>query len=575
MPTAHATDQPSPERAEIVQVDKALESSRDAGYDLTTAVGEVVDNSIEGKATIVRLQSFEDSRSKHIQKMAFADNGVGIPASILAHVLSLGFSTRYGSRDGIGRFGVGLKLATLSQARRVDIYTRPAGGEHLLHTYLDLDEVRSGEQTYIEATQIDAYPTEFAALTEQKGKPFNSGTLVVWSKIDRLEDGGRYGQGNQERLQELIRFLARAYRRFIDNGLVLEMNKRTVTLHDPLFLLPNPRVIDRFGPDIKSTVIDEGQIVIDGHVVEVRVAVLPEDFRHRKGGGGRADRLGDDFADLYIPDNEGKISFLRQGREINYDLVAKMLPAGVKVGDRFVGIEVSFPAALDEYFQVRHVKRGVVPVSKLREELRTFLDKPVRAARKQIKQHWNDVETHDRASQPEHDAAESAVRNAEQSTPRGRAGADMSPDDEASAVAKIIDDVYDDDAPDQEKEDMKSRLQGLPFSLIDNSWPGKELFEITHLNGKSVIQLNHRHPFIQEVYDPIKALASRDTAEIEPDDVIELARLTEIAMDVLFMAYAKAESMHSDPDTAYGDLRSDWGRYASTYIREVVKASEP
>ena len=566
----------TPVKAELVQVDRALESSRDAGYDLTAAVGEIVDNSIDwGKASIIRIQPAWDKARKRIDRIAFADNGVGIPMETLSHVLSLGFSTGYGQRDGIGRFGVGLKLATLAQARRVDIFTRPEGTSDLLHAYLDLDEVSAGEQQYIETTEAEDFPEDFADLMfNPKGEEFASGTLVVWSKIDRLEEGGRYGQGNQERLQELVRFLGRAYRRFIDNGLHIELDGRAVGLHDPLFLLPNPRVIKRFGAETVATIIDQDTIVIDDSEVEVTITVLPEAFRHEKGKGGRADRLGEDFADLYIPDNEGKISFLRQGREINYDLVAKMLPGGVKWGDRFIGIEVSFPAALDEYFQVRNVKRGVVPVSKLREELRQFLDKPVRAARKMIKQHWNAFAAAERANTPDHQSSEEAVTRAEQTIPRGRAGADLSPEEEDQALDKVVGDVLDEDAPQEQREETKARFKDLPISIVDDSWPGKELFEITHLNGKAILQINQRHPFITEVYKPVKAMADQDAAEVEGADAIDLACRVESALDLLFMAYAKAENMHSNPDEVYGDLRSDWGRFTSAYLREAFKDTE-
>lgn len=564
-PTADTT------RAALVQVDKALESSRDSGYDLTAAVGEVVDNSIEGKATLVRIRTDWDKHHKRIEKIAFADNGIGVPLDILSHVLSLGFSTRYGSRDGLGRFGVGLKLATLSHARRIDIYTQPAGSDQLLHTYLDLDEVSREEQLFIESNSVQDYPKEFAQLMNgSKGEPLDSGTLVIWSKIDRLEEGGNYGQANKERLQELTRFLGRAYRRFIDGGLTIELNGREIALHDPLFLLPNPRVEKRFG-ELRSTIFDETTLIIDGHEVQVTVALLPEVFRQLRGKGARADRAGEEFADLYIPDNEGKISILRQGREINYDLVAKMLPGGVKWGDRFIGIEVSFPAALDEYFQVRNVKRGFVPVSKLREELRSFLAKPVNAARREIKRYWTEVATQNRVTKPEHTAAQDAVNRAEQTTPRGRAGSDMSEEQQTLAVDGLLDEVMDEDTPAKERDEVNERLQALPISIVDRSWPGKEMFDITHLNGKAILQINQRHPFIKDVYLPLKELADKDSAEIEAEEVLDLARRVETAIDLLFMAYAKAENMHSDPDEVYGDLRSDWGRYTSAYIRDALR----
>ncbi len=111
----------------------------------------------------------------------------------------------------------------------------------------------------------------------------------------------------------------------------------------------------------------------------------------------------------------------------------------------------------------------------------------------------------------------------------------------------------------------------MPITLVDGAWPGKELFEITHLNGKAIVNFNHRHPFFREVYDPIKELADSDLNEVGPGEVIRRFRLVEAALDVLFMAYAKAENMHEDPETAYSDLRTDWGKFTQAYVREVLK----
>jgi hypothetical protein len=558
--------------AAIVQIDKALESYRNAGYDLTAAAGELVDNSIDwGKASIVRIRPRWDENRKRIEKMAFADNGVGIPVDILSHVLSLGFSSGYGSRSGLGRFGVGLKLATLAITPRVDIYTKRSDSDAIWHTHLDLKEVKEGVQTRIEARECDEYPVEFADLMRDNDREYPSGTLIVWSRIDKLEEGGRYGQANRERLQELLRFLARAYRRFIDNGLQIELDGRQITLHDPLFLLPNPRVIERFGPDVNASIVDHGTLEIDGSRVEVTVALLPEVFRRHRGKGGRADRAGDEFSDLYIPYNEGKISFLRQGREINYDLVAKMLPGGKKEVDRFIGIEVSFPATLDEYFQVRNVKRGVVPVLKLREELRKFLDKPVRAARKEIRGHWTKVDTQESAAKPEHDAAEDAVDRAEESTPRGRAGEGLEPGEERRLLERLVEETLPEGASNEEKDAAIKRLEERHIPVLDGGWPGKELLEITHLNGKAVIRLNSQHPFVGGVYTDLGVLADRDATEVDGSEAIDLARRTKLAIDVLLMGYAKAENMSPHPEDAYGDLRSDWGRFTWTYLREALK----
>ena len=121
-------------RAPLTQAGHALESSRDSGFDLSASAGEIVDNSLEAGASIVRIRAVESDDETKIVKMAFADDGCGIPPEVLANVLSLGYSTRYNSRSGYGRFGMGLKLASLAQGEAVAVYTRPKGEARIFRT---------------------------------------------------------------------------------------------------------------------------------------------------------------------------------------------------------------------------------------------------------------------------------------------------------------------------------------------------------------------------------------------------------------------------------------------------------
>ena len=59
-------------------------------------------------------------------------------------------------------------------------------------------------------------------------------------------------------------------------------------------------------------------------------------------------KSGDEFAHrLRVPENKGRISFLRLDREINYNNVPRIFPRGVEDSDRYIGIEVSFTPELD------------------------------------------------------------------------------------------------------------------------------------------------------------------------------------------------------------------------------------
>jgi hypothetical protein len=580
-----STEGPAPgtSPADIVRVDQALWSMRDSGFDLSTAAGEVVDNSQQAGATIVRIRTVEDvvpieGKAKPVRaitQIAFADNGIGISKNELANCLTLGYSTRYNDRTGLGRYGVGMKLAAISQATRVDVFTRTLGDRQIYRAFLDLELVQDGAQDTIIATPVEDFPAEFRDLMKRpgKGSEFDSGTLVVWSNVDRHVEGGRYGSSLDERLKAMTRFLARAYRRFIDQGLYLELNGREVTLYDPLFLLENPRAREAFGEDLRAEVIDAtkpGDIVIDGHSVGVTVTLYPERLRRVRLQGGLPERAGPEFKVLHIPDNQGRVTILRNGREIYYDLIPRLFPSGVQDSDRFIGVEVSFPAELDEYFQVRHVKRGAEPVSKLREEIRNFVHKPIVAAREKIQKTWDATAQQQRQTSGEHSTAEAAVKRSDLTAPRGKAGAELSKDEQNRKVNELLEDLgIDPKESPQRAEEIKQKLEELPFMLVDGSWPGKELMEITHLNGRAVVRLNHRHAFFREVYDPVKEMAAKSADLVELASAVRLVKRMDVALDVLLMAYAKAENMDPDPNK-YDDLRSDWGKFLQAYMREAL-----
>jgi len=575
MTTIPASPSPSPyPSAPLTQPHAAFESSRDAGYDLSAAAGELFDNSYEAGAEHIRVGLTKDKNGS-VTDLAVADNGAGIKPTVLASILSLGFSTRYGNRTGLGRFGMGLKLASLSQARRVEVYSRVTGQADIFMTYLDLQEIQDRVQEKLTVVKVADWPADFAKLMQTpEGEPFKGGTLVVWRRIDRLVNGGRYGTAVAERLQDLKKFLARAYRRFIDNGLKIDFDGTPITLHDPSFLLPNPRVTDRFG-DLRADIVDEGSFSIDGHDVKWTVALLPERLREKQGTGGRAGKGREEFADLYIPDNQGKISLLRNGREIYYDLVPKLYPGGRDEIDRYIGVEIEFPAALDEYFQVRNVKRGAEPVNKLREEMKKALEKPIKDARKTIRTYWKKVEQAEQSQTKDDRSQSHALVDAfDQTAPSGRANMDAPASKLDELIVEIITDLDLDPASPEaiEKADwVRKSFEQRAVTVLTSGWPGKDLFDIRHLTGKAIVRLNNRHPFMTHVMEPMRRIAELDTEEVDAGEAQALIRSAHLGLELLFIAYAKAENMEDDPDEQFEDLRANWGRFTAGLLREAER----
>lgn len=300
--------------------------------------------------------------------------------------------------------------------------------------------------------------------------------------------------------------------------------------------------------------------------------MVPTEFRHKQGDGGKVDHLSRDIREFQIDDAAGKISMVRNGREINYDIVPRLLPAGIDKVDRYIGIEVQFPAELDEFFQVRNVKRGAVPVSKLREDLRSWLDRPVRQARKIIRSHWGDVETKELANTDAHDKATDAVAKVDLTSPRGQAGRDLTDEETEQIINELLDDLKLQGGEDDESiAAVRERIEAKPITLVDASWPGAEMFEISHLNGKAIVKLNHRHPLWRDVFDPIKEVAEKGAEGANEQDLLDLIRKASAAIDVLFLAYAKAENLHTNPDEEFSQLRNYWGTFTKAYLGELIK----
>src|SRR5262245_60199544 len=109
----------------LVAIDRFFLATRDSGYRGTSsAVAELVDNALQAGATniVIDVSSDEvkDGGALHLQVI---DDGAGMDDATLRQALRFGGSTRFNDRSGLGRYGMGLPNSSLSQARRLSVYT--------------------------------------------------------------------------------------------------------------------------------------------------------------------------------------------------------------------------------------------------------------------------------------------------------------------------------------------------------------------------------------------------------------------------------------------------------------------
>ena len=239
----------------IVDIKNMGDALRNTGYkNIESAVAEIIDNAEEANAknAFVILGEHIDPSSgrKVIHEIGFLDDGSGMDTSTLGTCLGIGFTTRTGRR-GLGRFGVGLPQASLYACPEVIVYSWQNGIQNCQRVFLDIEKVKSGEQTEIADPVNEQIPEKYQQYIHYQ-TPTNSfdfsksGTLVIWSNCDRISPKTRGP------LTERLEFaLGQKFRHFIHNGefkirIIAHENQDAavdVAPNDPLFLMEDNYVL--------------------------------------------------------------------------------------------------------------------------------------------------------------------------------------------------------------------------------------------------------------------------------------------------------------------------------------------
>ena len=156
---------------------RLMASLRDIGYDLPAAVADLVDNSIDAGARSVEVTLHDAGSGSWVR---IADDGLGMRPAELDEAMRYGSERSYTGSD-LGCFGLGLKTASLSQARCLTVASRRGPRGWLGIRRWDLDAIDRSDRWLLETPSTTECPAELVTPLEGKG-----GTVVLWEKLDRL-----------------------------------------------------------------------------------------------------------------------------------------------------------------------------------------------------------------------------------------------------------------------------------------------------------------------------------------------------------------------------------------------------
>ncbi len=203
-------------------------SLRGLGYSPETALADLIDNSITAGATTVSIDlQWHDG----VPVAALLDDGHGMDEDRLADALRLGGDgpARHRSEDDLGRFGMGLKTASLSQSRRLVIVSKTTKG--LSAASLDVSVVETRGWVAVIPDRLPDHPF-IATLQAQV-----SGTLIIWDEIDELSGlAGLPKDAFYLRLEDIRAHLRMVFHRFVNGDatkLTILLNERPIKAWDP------------------------------------------------------------------------------------------------------------------------------------------------------------------------------------------------------------------------------------------------------------------------------------------------------------------------------------------------------
>ena len=359
-----------------------IESLRDNGYKNSAyALAELIDNSLQAEATRVELgfiESQKDTGSKRstytVDEITLWDNGVGMRPEVLRTAMQFGGGHHRNDSEGMGKFGMGLPNSSISQCKRVDVWSWQKG-ELPYHTYLDIDEMKEGILELVPEPTPKAIPSKYKDAFFSKMP--DSGSLVIWSKLDRLSwKTGRsiykhceYLVGRMYRnfiYDEKIKIESKIYRPDSDDAISQYESSMVFKANDPLYLLKNTSLPELPKPYKAAAFFElhnEKTIEIDvgsskPAQVNIRTTVVKANIAKEILKGSKKSELGSTPFGQHCKRNIG-VSIVRAGRELV--IRDSFFPSSLRESKgRFIGVEVSFSPLLDEVFGVTNNKQDAV-----------------------------------------------------------------------------------------------------------------------------------------------------------------------------------------------------------------------
>lgn len=331
----------------VPEASSMIETFRAIGYNIETAIADIIDNSISANAKNVWV-NFEWLGSK--TWLSIKDDGFGMNDSELIQAMRPGSKNPLQDRESkdLGRFGLGLKTASFSQARKLTVISKKSDYNSVYWTW-DLDFVnQTGKWELIKYLPDEKFEKDLSHLL--------SGTIVIWNDIDRVVKN--FKQDDNKALDKFLlimeqvkKHLSMVFHKFMESGKIkIYFQDQKIEPWNP-FLLDEPST--QIFPEEK---IQNGLVKIEGYVLPHKSKISEEKYKQAEGAKGWNEQQG-----FYIYRNE------------------RLLLAGDWLGlfrkeehYKLTRIQIELPNTLDAEWQIDIKKSVARPPLIFREQIKAY-----------------------------------------------------------------------------------------------------------------------------------------------------------------------------------------------------------
>ncbi len=510
--------------------ERVMEGLRDTGYNFNTALADIIDNSIAADAT--RIDISVDLNPRDEVTVYIADNGTGMDEEGLKNAM------RYGSKQredpsSLGKFGLGLKTGSTAFCRCLSVVSRGSGDDTVRKVQWDLDYIAQTNEWKLKQPNPSEEEIEIFDATAEG----ETGTLVIWEKIDRLlktYNNKSSAKNALKRTTNALQFhISMVYQRFLDpedtraRNISISLNGSDVHAWDPFCLKEDDT--EKLSDETIDVEMPDGKIT----TFTLRAYMLPRRENFSTAQAKDEARLSNDMQGFYI---------YRENRLIHACDWLNMFSKEPHFS--LLRVEFTFDHTLDDLFNVDIKKSRIL----LNEDIFTYvkdqiMPAPRRAAEERYRKGTSKV-----IVKKARDAHESSNKNI---------------DEKAAAVEESKVTVTGKDEVQLENQHgtfthkitIRSAAKAGQYRVIPvDSLDDGQLWNPCIVDGKHAVELNQSHPYYQKIYYPILAQNVMVTG-----------------MDALLWALAEAElsTFNAETKEQYEDMRIHVSRCLKKLIADL------